>query len=85
MTWDFGDQEPPVPEVQEGPDTTKIAVACGVIIIAFLWFILIVVAFSYLSRCSYQDAERFRVSLGFSIATIFCPFFVVVPVCLNVR
>lgn len=94
MDWNFDTAvdpaEAPKVNVDPQPDSEednmmKMGVLCGVLLIAIVWFTLIIVAFSYFARCSAQDVERYRVSLGFSMATILFPPFAMVPVCLNIR
>lgn len=52
--------------------------------ISLVWTIFVVLAFTFFSRIANKNGERFRLSLGFSLATLIFPFFAVVPVCLNI-
>jgi hypothetical protein len=51
----------------------------------FLWLVIVVVGFSFFARCAFTSGERFRLSFGFALASIFCPPFACVPIALNVR
>jgi hypothetical protein len=63
---------------------SKSIVISAVVGISLLWTIFVVIAFTFFSRVATRNGERFRLSLGFSMATLVFPFFAVVPVCLNV-
>jgi hypothetical protein len=56
----------------------------GLGVLLFFWLFLVLLAFYYFSRCAFTSGERFRLSLFFSLASIFCPFFAGVPISLNV-
>jgi len=55
----------------------------GAAIGIFLWLFFVVLAFYYFARCAFTSGEKFKLSLLFAIATIFCPPFCSVPICLN--
>jgi hypothetical protein len=54
-------------------------------IVAFVWITLVLIGFIYTARGAHIGNERFRLSLGFSIASIFFPPFCSVPIVLNVK
>jgi ATP-dependent Zn protease len=57
----------------------------AIVTTTLIWTLFVFLAFYFFSRTSNKSGERFRFSLGFSLATLICPFFSVVPICLNIR
>lgn len=58
----------------------------GIVVAAvciFLWLTIVLTGFSYFARCAFTSGEKFRLSIGFALASIFCPPFVCVPIALN--
>ncbi len=53
--------------------------------VMFLWMVIVLIAWAYFTRCAFTSGEKFRLSLGFALASIFCPPFACVPIALNVR
>ena len=54
-------------------------------ILMFFWIFLVLLGFSFFARCAFTSGEKFRLSLGFSLASVLFPPFACVPICLNAR
>jgi hypothetical protein len=63
---------------------SKSIVISGVVGISLVWTTLVIMAFCFFSRVATMNGEKFRLSLGFALASCICPIFAVVPICLNV-
>jgi len=53
------------------------------IMIMLLWIGIVVLAFIFFARTSTVSGERFNLSLGFALLSVFCPPFAAIPICLN--
>lgn len=49
------------------------------------WASIVIVGFAYFGRGATRSGDRFRLSLGFALASVVFPPFAMVPVCLNAR
>ncbi len=67
------------------PENYKRFGLVGFIICILLWLFIVLLGFSYFARCAFTSGEKFRLSLGFSILSIFCPPFACIPIALNVN
>jgi hypothetical protein len=67
------------------PENMKIGAVALVMFIAFLWFLMVTTAFLFFARTASRSGERFRLSLGFSLASIVFPPFCMVPIALNYK
>jgi hypothetical protein len=64
-------------------EKSKSIVIVTIIFISLIWTIFILLAFIFFWRVANISGEKFRLSLGFSLASLIFPFFAVVPVSLN--
>jgi MFS family permease len=62
---------------------SKTVIIATIVGIGLIWTVFVLTAFIFFSRIADRDGERFRLSLGFSLATLICPLFSMVPICLN--
>lgn len=62
---------------------SKIITVSLVALAYFIWATIIIVGFVYMARSSRTGGEKFRLSLGFALVSVFFPPFAVVPIVLN--
>ena len=64
---------------------SKAVLIAAVLAVSIVWGLFVLAAFVFFSRTANRSGERFRLSLLFSLISIFVPPFAVVPICLNVH
>ena len=66
-------------------EKSKSLIVGFVVFISLIWTVFVLMGFTFFGRVATVSGERFRLSLGFSLASLVFPFFAIVPTVLNVH